>query len=245
MFWRRKTKVTPPAVRDGLRVYAMGDIHGRLDLLERNLAAVEADLQSHPVAEHLLVFLGDYVDRGPSSAGVIERLITLRSSHPTVCLKGNHEALMLEALAEPSSVEAWAAVGGLNTAMSYGFTPPSASSVQVGAELSAGLAERLPAAHKTFLTTLSLSFELDDYFFVHAGVRPKVPLDAQREEDLLWIRDEFLLYEAPFERFIVHGHTPMREPDVRPNRMNLDTGAFATSRLTCVALDGTDRRFIG
>ena len=245
MFWRQTRKTpAPPALTDGLRIYAVGDIHGRLDLLDRVLQAIEVDLRERPVADHLLIFLGDYIDRGPDSAGVLDRLIEIRSHHQTICLKGNHEALLLEALAQPSSLEAWTAVGGLSTLMSYGFNPQGSLDAEKAQALVSSFVEALPPAHRDFLTALSLTYEIDDYFFVHAGVKPKVALAAQREDDLIWIRDEFLLHERPFDKYIVHGHTPMREPDVRSNRMNIDTGAFATSKLTCVAFEGSQHRFL-
>lgn len=244
MFWRRTQKKTVPTLAEGLRIYAVGDIHGRLDLLERTLRAMELDLHAQPVPDYLMIFLGDYVDRGPESAGVVELLIGLREMNRAVCLKGNHEALMLETLAKPSLLDAWTAVGGLNTLMSYGLTPQSSSKPEEAAALVAAFSAALPDTHLTFLKTLPLSLERDDYFFVHAGIRPRVPLHEQREDDLLWIREEFLLHEAPFDRFIIHGHTPIRDPDVRSNRINIDTGAFATSKLTCLVLEGMTRRFL-
>jgi serine/threonine protein phosphatase 1 len=233
-----------PRIPDGICVYAVGDIHGRIDLLDRLLARIDADRADRPVVRAIEVFLGDYVDRGQDSAGVLERLISRGQSHETICLLGNHEDCLLEFFTNPGILTAWSQNGGLTTLLSYGLRPSIQSSPEEQRELSAALAAAMPASHRRFLTELPLSFTCGDYFFVHAGVRPGVPLARQREEDLLWIREEFLRHEAAFEKVIVHGHTPVREPDVRANRIDIDTGAYATGRLTCLRLEHDEITFI-
>jgi serine/threonine protein phosphatase 1 len=238
------TKPVRPRIPDGICVYAVGDVHGRIDLLDRLLARIDADQAERPVARPIEVFLGDYVDRGQDSAGVIDRLISRGGNHETVCLLGNHEDCLLEFFTNPGILTAWSQNGGLTTLLSYGLKPSIQSSSEEQRDLSAALAATMPASHRQFLSELPLSFGCGDYFFVHAGVRPGVPLARQREEDLLWIREEFLRHEGAFEKVIVHGHTPVREPDVRANRINIDTGAYATGRLTCVRLEGDEITFI-
>ncbi len=233
-----------PRIPEGLRVYAVGDIHGRLDLLDPLLARIDADLEGHPVEGSMQVFLGDYIDRGQASAQVVERLIRRGETNPTICLKGNHEACLLEFLENPEVLTAWGHNGGLTTLLSYGVEPVLNADLRTSSRLSATLADAMPASHMQFLSGLPLTFSCGDFLFVHAGVRPGIPLARQSEEDLLWIRDAFLRHEAPFEKVIVHGHTPVMEPQIRANRINIDTGAYATGRLTCLRLEGIDIRML-
>ncbi len=236
---------TTPSIPPGVRVYAVGDIHGRADLLEQVFARIDADLRRHPIANPIEIFLGDYIDRGPKSAEVLTQLINRGKTHQTICLKGNHEIYILEFLHNPAVLRSWGQFGGLTTLLSYGLTPTSLSpKPEQEAELSLGLGRALPQSHRHFLGALPLSFICGDYFFVHAGVRPGAQLSRQREEDLLWIREDFLDHEESFEKVVVHGHTPVIEPDVRRNRINLDTGAYATGRLTCLRLEGDQISFI-
>lgn len=233
-----------PVVPDGLRVYAIGDIHGRADLLGQTFARIDEDLDRRPVAKALQVFLGDYVDRGPESAGVLDRLIARSQTHQTLCLKGNHELYLLEFLENPSILKVWAQYGALTTLHSYGLKPMLNAGLKEQAELAEALRQAMPKNHRQFLAQLPLSFTCGDFYFVHAGVRPSTPLSRQSEDDLLWIRNEFLCHEEPFEKVVVHGHTPVMEPDVRSNRINIDTGAYATGRLTCLRLERDDIDFI-
>lgn len=241
---RAKAPAIRPLVRDGLRIYAVGDIHGRADLLKPLFSRIDEDLENHPIAETLHIFLGDYVDRGRDSAAVLDLLIERASTHRMVCLKGNHEIYLTEFLENPSILGAWAQYGALTTLASYGLTPALNASPKEQTELAVALCEAMPLSHGQFLASLKTSFTCGDFFFVHAGVRPSTPLSRQREEDLLWIRDDFLLHEEPFEKIIVHGHTPVKEPDVRANRINIDTGAYATGRLTCLKLEQDKILFI-
>src|SRR5450631_642188 len=241
---RTKASETRPVVPDGLRIYAVGDVHGRADLLKKLFARIDADLQEHPIAETIHVFLGDYIDRGKDSAAVLDLLIERASIHQMTFLKGNHELYLTEFLENPRILGAWAHYGALPTLASYGLTPTINANPAQQAELATRLGEAMPKSHGQFLASLKPSFICGDFFFVHAGVRPGTLLTHQSEDDLLWIRDDFLLHEEPFEKIIVHGHTPVREPDVRKNRINIDTGAYATGRLTCLKLEQDKILFI-
>jgi serine/threonine protein phosphatase 1 len=233
-----------PRVPDGVRIYAIGDIHGRADLLDRVLNRIDADLAKNPVSNSVEVFLGDYVDRGPDSRQVLDRLVARKRTHRMVFLKGNHETYLAEFLSNPPILDEWQRIGGLETLMSYGITPSINADTAAQARLAAAFDQALPESHRQFLGDLQSSFTCGDYYFVHAGVRPGIPLEKQREEDLLWIRREFLLYEKDFSKIVVHGHTPVQQPDIRPNRINIDTGAFATGNLTCLILEDDTIRVI-
>ena len=226
------------------RLYVIGDIHGRADLLDRMIGEIAGDLAGRPVPDSLVVTVGDYVDRGPSSRGVIERL--RNNPFPTryVALKGNHELLLEGFLRDPQVAEHWRRFGGLETLQSYGVP---VGDVMRGREYLAAaraLAQAMPAEHSEFLGALPTSLTVGRYFICHAGVRPGVPLDRQSEEDLLWIREPFLESRADFGKIVVHGHTPTEKPELLPNRINVDTGAFMTGRLTCAAIGAEGVRFI-
>jgi serine/threonine protein phosphatase 1 len=242
----QKTEPGPAAVPRGLRVYAIGDVHGRLDLLDRLLDQIDEDGAAAPDLVKYIVYLGDYVDRGPHSSGVIERLAAgPPPGFGAIPLKGNHEASMLEFLEDIRIGPNWLTYGGTATLASYHVQPPHADSPPEDLTYAQEMLGRaLPPAHRTFLESLRTSVTIGDYVFVHAGVRPGVPLDRQREDDLLWIREDFLRSTADHGKVVVHGHTISPEPEVRPNRIGIDTGAFATHRLTCLVLEGTERRFL-
>jgi serine/threonine protein phosphatase 1 len=227
-----------PSVPRGTRIYAIGDVHGRADLLEHALARIDWDSVSSPGFRDIEIFIGDYVDRGPDSSGVITQLIQRSEYRETVFLRGNHEELLLAFLQNPAALDDWQHVGARETLMSYGLQPPTHSTRQEQAELCASFNRMLPRSHRDFLQKLRDSYQCGDYFFVHAGVRPGVPLSKQREQDLLWIRSDFLEHDGQFEKIVVHGHTPVTEPEIRANRINLDTGAYATGKLTCFAFQG-------
>jgi serine/threonine protein phosphatase 1 len=242
--WRiSKAGVGPAAPRlpEGLRVYAIGDVHGRADLLLELFVAIDQDIADYPPYRAVEVFLGDYIDRGPASAEVIDLLIRRSHMRRTVLLKGNHETFVIDFLKDPTVLGNWAQYGGLQTLMSYGLLPSvkadACKQTEIAEQFALALMER---RHARFLGSLRTSFCCGDYFFVHAGVRPGVPLEGQSEEDLLWIRDDFLLHENDFGKMIVHGHTPVRDPDFRDNRINIDTGAYATSKLTCLIIEGAE-----
>jgi diadenosine tetraphosphatase ApaH/serine/threonine PP2A family protein phosphatase len=231
-------------IPEGIRIYAVGDIHGRADLLDRTLRQVDADLAEDPPSQAIQLFLGDYVDRGPASREVLDRLIALESTHRTVFLKGNHESLLTRFPTDPSILDSWQRLGGLETLMSYGITPSINADSIAQTRLAVAFGQKFPESHRKFLGELKTSFTCGDYFFVHAGVRPGIALSEQREEDLLWIRQEFLLCEDQFSKIVVHGHTPVSQPDIRPNRINIDTGAYATGRLTCLVLEADTYRIL-
>jgi serine/threonine protein phosphatase 1 len=228
----------PGSLPSHIRVYAIGDVHGCLDRLVALHADIAADLTERPVAEPLLIHMGDYVDRGPDSAGVIERLAAGHLPNlPVVNLMGNHEDLMLSALERPSdaSVQLWLMNGGANSLHSWGIPRTTAA---------AEWASRLPARHLAFLRNLAVSHSAGGYLFVHAGVRPGLPLERQSPHDLLWIREPFLSSSADFGAVVVHGHTPRGRPEVRRNRIGIDTGAVMGGNLTCVVLEGDRMAFL-
>ena len=231
-------------IPEGIRIYAVGDVHGRADLLEKIFASIDADLDSRPAGTTIEVFLGDYIDRGPASSKVLDCLIDRCRSHRALCLRGNHEDYMLEFLKDPTIFDEWGRYGGLETLMSYGLTPSLNIDPDERARLASALKRALPEGHHRFLASLRTTFTCGDFFFVHAGVRPGIPLKEQSKEDLLWIRGDFLTYEEQFEKVIIHGHTPVTIPDIHPNRINIDTGAFATGHLTCLVLEGQTYYFI-
>jgi serine/threonine protein phosphatase 1 len=232
---------------EGQLLYAVGDIHGRLDLLDAILGQIETDAARGSHAERrTLVFLGDYVDRGPDSRGVVERLIGgLPGGFETHFLKGNHEAILLDFLAKPWTLEHWLVNGGEATMRSYGVDTDRLAELGAPAELwRQNFGELLPRPHLDFFRRLRLSVAFGDYLFVHAGVKPGVPLAAQSEADLIWIRGPFLDHNEPFGKIVVHGHTPGREPVTRSNRIGIDTGACFSGRLTALRLEGRSRKFL-
>ena len=227
----------PPALPAGTRIYAVGDIHGRLDLLNELLSRISADINIRPIGRALCVFLGDYIDRGPWSRETIDRLIEHGGSNEAVFLKGNHEQIAIRCLSEPSVFDQWMRLGGIETLISYGVLPGASANGRPIVELQAAFHAALPQSHLRFLRNLQLSFNCGDFFFAHAGVKPDVELSKQKETDLLWIREEFLSSHKDFGKIVVHGHTPARVIEIEPNRINIDTGAFATGRLTCLVIE--------
>jgi serine/threonine protein phosphatase 1 len=232
---------------EGQLLYAVGDIHGRLDLLEAMLARIDADARRATRAERrTLVFLGDYVDRGPDSKGVVETLLGgLPQGFDAHFLKGNHEAILLNFLDVPWTLDNWLVNGGDATMRSYGVDTDRLARLSAPAELwRQAFKEVLPESHLSFYKSLQLSVAFGDYLFVHAGVKPGVALTAQTEADLIWIRGAFLNHEEPFGKIVVHGHTPGKEPVTRSNRIGIDTGAFFSGRLTALRLEGGSRDFL-
>ena len=212
-------------------------------MLERAIAAIGRDVDAHG-SDALTVTLGDYVDRGPDSCGVIERLAANPFPTPYVALRGNHEAMMLDFLADPEAGRHWRSQGGAEALESYGVAARVPLIGRNDVQVAERLRHAMPASHRGFLTSLRSSFSLGGYFLCHAGVRPGVPLDRQREVDLMWIRKEFLTCKASFGKIVVHGHTPVPVPEVMSNRINIDTGAVMTGRLTCVVLEPKGHRFL-
>jgi serine/threonine protein phosphatase 1 len=226
-----------PSLSAGLRIYAVGDIHGRLDLLDELLSRVNADVALRPTPKPVFVFLGDYIDRGPCSCETIDRLIEHSGRNECVFLKGNHEQIAIKCLSDPALFDRWMRLGGVETLVSYKVAPANLANGKQIVELQSAFHGALPQAHLRFFRDQQTSFTCGDFFFAHAGVKPRIELSHQAENDLLWIRDEFLSSNEDFGKIVVHGHTPTREIEVRPNRINIDTGAFATGTLTCLVIE--------
>ena len=236
----------PPArIPAGQRVYAVGDIHGRRDLLEQLLATVEEDSARRGPAEILLIFLGDLVDRGPDSRGVVEQLIQYRERQPsTRFLMGNHEEVFLRALeGDLKALRLLIRIGGRETILSYGVSADAYRDLDFE-DLAALLRSRVPDDHIQFMSGFERLVEVGDYLFVHAGIRPGVALAEQTGSDLRWIREDFLRHRSSFGPIVVHGHSITDDVDVRPNRIGIDTGAYASGRLTAIGLEGDARWFL-
>jgi diadenosine tetraphosphatase ApaH/serine/threonine PP2A family protein phosphatase len=240
---RLRARGGKPALPPGIRIYAIGDVHGRRDLLDELLARTSADIASRPAARALYVFVGDYIDRGSASRETIDRLIEHGAESESVFLKGNHELIAIRCLSDRGLFEQWMRLGGAETLVSYGVPPGPVTNSRPIAELQAAFHSALPQAHLRFFRDLKTSFTCGDFFFAHAGVKPQIELSHQKESDLLWIREEFLNSREDFGKIIVHGHTPTHEIQVEPNRINIDTGAFATGRLTCLVMEEASLSF--
>jgi len=225
----------------GPLIYAIGDIHGRYDLLKTLLAQIALDYPSRARGKRpILVFCGDYIDRGPQAVEVLEALLWLqrKGDFELRLLKGNHEQALLDFIDEPRDGRPWLRYGGAETLGAYGVTPPEGDVSDADLfELRDDLLTRLPASHLKLLQSLELIATIGDYAFVHAGVRPGTPLTSQSEDDLLWIREDFTQAAGPFEKIIVHGHSWVSDkPQISAHRIGIDTGAYATGILTAVRL---------
>ena len=227
------------------RAYAIGDVHGRLDLLERLLARIHAELERDKPAKTLLILVGDLIDRGPSSAEVIERLRTYHHQGvQPVFLLGNHEEVLLRILAGDSGLIAkWRWFGGSECLESYGVEPARLAHLTDDQALDVVRAA-VPKRHVEFLESFADSCRFGDYLFVHAGIRPGVELDQQSQADLRWIRDPFLFDESDHGFIVVHGHTIAEKVEERSNRIGIDTGAYRTGVLSALAIDGRERWFL-
>lgn len=230
-------RAAPATLPAGRRVYAIGDVHGCLDRLVALHERIRRDLAERPVADPVLVHLGDYVDRGPDSAGVVRRLMTdgVPGVH-RVDLLGNHEDMLLRAVdtAEPEALAHWLGNGGLAALRSWGVTTLPAPDALGGL---------IPPDHLAFLRGLPLYHREGGYLFVHAGLRPGLPLERQSRDDLVWIREPFLSWSGGFGAVVVHGHTPMAAPVVKRNRIGVDTGAVLGGPLTCLVLEASRLEF--
>lgn len=236
-----------PAVPRDRRYYVIGDIHGRADLLRRLHDQIKADAASADKATRCaVVYLGDYIDRGPDSRGVIDLILaSAQDGFERIHLKGNHEDAMLRFMEDESRGAGWLAIGGRATLLSYGVkVPKDLTREEELQHIWLDLRLRMPLEHLEFFSTLDLKHEAGDYLFVHAGVRPGRPLDQQSPRDLMWIRDDFLKSRQNHGKIVVHGHSPKERPDVQDNRIGIDTTAYATNVLTCLVLESTSRRFL-
>ncbi len=225
----------------GWHAYVVGDVHGRLDLLEQLLEKIHEDIGRRGARKVLLAFVGDLIDRGPNSAQVLERLRTY--SHPrvrTVFILGNHEEVLLRILGgEADLITKWRWFGGAECLKSYGVEPERLAGMSDEDALEL-IRSAIPKEHVAFLETFDDSCRFGDYLFVHAGIRPGVEVDQQRQSDLRWIREPFLFDETDHGFVVVHGHTIRSDVEIRPNRIGIDTGAYRTGVLTSLAIDGAD-----
>jgi serine/threonine protein phosphatase 1 len=250
-FWSKLTAGFLPSSRwqakgkPGARLFAVGDIHGRLDLLNSLLDRIEAELAATRESEKYVVFLGDLIDRGPDSAGVVERLRTYQPAGTRVILlAGNHEEVLLRVLdAEPGLLESWLTFGGAECVQSYGLDPTALGKMdeQTAAE---ALRQAVPAEHVAFIESFGDTFKFGDYLLVHAGIRPGVPLHEQVRKDMRWIREPFLSDAGHHDFLVVHGHTVVDAVEERGNRIAIDTGAYRTNVLTALVIEETGRRYI-
>ncbi|MEL6258013.1 MAG: metallophosphoesterase family protein [Pseudomonadota bacterium] len=239
----KRVSAAPP----GTRIYAVGDIHGRADLLLHLMSKIRDEITPRAEAERvILIFLGDYIDRGFQSRKVIEFLVEEAFEDiETVFLKGNHEDALLRFLSDPTFGSQWAHYGGAETLASYGVKPPTLpGTTEQWREVHAQFTEAFPDSHRKFLETLEIVAQFGDYVFVHAGLRPGAPVAAQKERDMLWIREQFLADKTPFEQMVVHGHTPIEAPYHDHRRIGVDTGAYLSGKLTAVRLIGERVEFI-
>ncbi len=233
-----------PSLPEGRRLYSIGDIHGRLDLLEELHEMIRQDAIGFDGSK-TVIYLGDYIDRGAQSSQVLDLLIgqTLRG-FDTVFLMGNHEQSMLDFLQHPQAAAAWLTYGGQVTLLSYGVGIGQVVMSQDLEQLRDELEEKLPQSHLDFLHSCRLVHTEGDYCFVHAGIRPDVPLQEQAAQDLIWIRDEFILSRVRHEHVVVHGHSITDEVEWLPNRIGIDTGAYQSGLLTALVLQGRDQRLL-
>ncbi len=242
-----KRPSAPPEQRlpAGVRVYAIGDVHGRADLLERLYGLIQSDLEDSPAQRVMEVFLGDYVDRGPNSSDVLDWMLAgPRLADKRICLRGNHELMMQAFLDDASVIGSWGQYGGLETLYSYGVRVKLPLAQDMHEEVRQAFRAALPPAHAEFLRNLRAMASAGGYYFAHAGVNPARPLADQVEDDLYWIREPFLSHGRALEKIVVHGHTPTEKPEVEVHRIGIDTGAYVTGRLTCAVLEGAAVRFL-
>ena len=233
-------------VPDGMRIYAIGDIHGRNDLLQRLLGQIDADDAAKGPADTHIIFLGDLMDRGPDSAGVIETAMALRSQGRKVrYLMGNHEEVFVRACRKRDTkvLRFFLRIGGEATLLSYPITRAEYISLDME-QLAERLATLVPEQHLSFIESFEDQIVIGDYAFVHAGIRPGVPLAEQKPSDLRWIREEFVDQRGDLEKVVVYGHTIYDEVEERGSRIGIDTGAYASDKLTALALEGGERWYL-
>ena len=241
-----KTKSAPtPFVPENTRVYCIGDIHGRLDLLTELIERIQTDAQQFS-GQIIIVYLGDYLDRGSQSKEVIDFILSNEQANiQYVYLRGNHEQTLLDFLEDEAVARSWLSYGGQSTLASYDVAVTKIPTKRTElVELQSQLRTKLPDSHYRFLNKTKSFYSLGTYFFVHAGVNPNYSLANQRPEDLLWIRDEFIDAKKPFEKIIVHGHTVTDAAELLPNRIGIDTGAYVSGILTCLVLRDNQQRLI-
>lgn len=242
-FFRPPSPPKLPAVPDGARYYAIGDIHGRLDLYETLIAAIEAEIAAAPGLAHHIILLGDLIDRGPDSAGVVARTQAWQQARNVQVLAGNHEEMFLAAFEKPEALRHFLKHGGRETLLSYGLSSKQLAALELG-EIFERLPKFVPQATRDYIAGFATLICAGDYAFVHAGIDPGRPMDQQKRSDLLWIRERFLSHEGPLEKVVVHGHTIFSHVMDCGNRIGIDTGAFRSGVLTALVLEGDQRRIL-
>lgn len=227
------------------RVYAIGDIHGRADLFDDLLGQIDRDDRARGPSNSELVLLGDLIDRGPQSAQVVARAMEMANSGmPIRMLKGNHEEVfIMAARGDIKATRFFCRIGGIETILSYGLSQAEYAAMDFQ-ELNQWLLNHIPRDHVDFLDGFEDMIEIGDYLFVHAGIRPDVPLDQQKPSDLRWIREEFLSHKADLGKVVVHGHTITEDVDEQGNRIGIDTGAYNSGKLTAIGLEGVERWYL-
>lgn len=243
LFASQSSMVAPELPRDE-RVYAIGDIHGRLDLFEALLQRIAADEAGRSCATRTtIILLGDLIDRGPQSAGVLARARSLCQERSVEVLAGNHEEMFLTSLEDPKAMRSFLRFGGVETLASYGITHDMTEDLDL--EAIQLLAEKtIPPQDIAFVRSFKKLLHVGDYIFVHAGIRPGVPIEMQLGSDCRWIREPFLSHPGDLGGFVIHGHTITEGPDERGNRIGIDTGAYIHGKLTAIGLEGADRWFL-
>lgn len=231
------------ALPTGQRVYAVGDVHGRADLFAALSSAIEADNQQRGGTEGLVILLGDLVDRGPDSAGVLRLAREWQARRPLRALMGNHEEMFLDAFTKEDVLRHFLRHGGRETILSYPVDQEVYAEATL-AETQALMAQAVPAEDIAFMQSMEDLIQLGDYLFVHAGIRPGIPLEDQRSGDLRWIREPFVTASEDLGLTVVYGHTIYDKPELAASRIGIDTGAYASGRLTALGLEGTDRWLI-
>lgn len=243
MLGRRRSNSPAAAVPGGQRVYAIGDVHGRLDLFETLIEAIERDDAGSSPAMTTMVLLGDLVDRGLESAGVIARAREWQRGRNVRILTGNHEEMFLRSFEDIDVLRHFLRFGGRETVLSYGIDKPRFARAELE-EVQQILHEVVPQEDIEFLRSFEDIIMIGGYLFVHAGIQPDTPVDKQEPRELRWIREPFLSHTQPHEQVVVHGHTISEEPEDRGNRIGIDTGAFRSGKLTALVLEGTSRRYL-
>ena len=237
-------RIRAPEIPVGLYAYVVGDVHGRADCLENIFNRIDDDSKNIVESSKYEIYLGDYVDRGQDSKKVLDLLVQRQQQRQTIMLRGNHEYMFCEAFENPDNLADWACMGGIETIASYGVDIQWPLAKDQNLYIHREWVKKVPVSHRVFLKNLRNSFELGSYFFCHAGVRDGIKLRNQSVDDLLWIREEFLSSNVWHGKLVVHGHTPVEQPEFKTNRINIDTGAYITNNLTCIKLYGHEKEIL-
>lgn len=239
----RSSEVRVPVLTPGERVYAVGDIHGRIDLFDSLIEAIERDDAGRHPSRTTIILLGDLIDRGPNSAAVVARAQEWAQRREIEFIKGNHEEMLVASMTDREVLRGFLKYGGRETILSYGIDRQALREADFE-QLQNMMSEAIPQQDIDFLDGFKKFVRKGDYLFVHAGIRPETPIEDQKGSDCRWIREPFLSYAGDFGAVVVHGHTITQEPQVRGNRIGIDTGAFMHGTLTAIGIEGADRWFI-